>query len=273
MFALKVKLTEEEQERFKSAPTDNLEAYDYFLRGRMSIFRNTQEANAQARRMFERATELDPQYAAAYASLAVTYLRGWIFQWSQDPGNLERAFELAQKAIALDNSVPVAHTVLGLIYVWRDRQHEQATAEAEKAIALDPNYADGYFILTEILNFSGRAEEAIGMVEKAMRLDPHYPAIYSSHLGWAYALAGQYEEAIAAEKRALVLQPDYLHAHVHLAFIYSMLGREEEARAEAAEVLRINPNFSLEVGGQTWPWKDPAVLERWLAVLRKAGLK
>jgi tetratricopeptide (TPR) repeat protein len=120
---------------------------------------------------------------------------------------------------------------------------------------------------------SGRAEEAIGMAEKAMRLDPHYPALYVSDLGWAYLLMGRYEEAIAAEKRALTLNPDYLYAHVQLAIIYSELGREEEARAEATEILRISPNFSLEVARQTWPYKDPAVVERAIAALRKAGLK
>jgi adenylate cyclase len=84
---------------------------------------------------------------------------------------------------------------------------------------------------------------------------------------------GQYEEAITALKRAVNRQPNYLYPHIQLAMIYSELGREEEARAEAAEVLRINPNFSLEVMRQIDPFKDQAVLERDLAALRRAGLK
>ena len=158
------------------------------------------------------------------------------------------------------------------VYVWK-KQHEQAIAEAERAIALDPNDAEGHAWLGNILNFSGRAEEAIRMVEKALRLNPHGPFFYLYNLGFAYRLAGRYEEAMAALKRVLGRNPDWIPAHFNLAIIYSELGREEEARAEAAEVLRVNPNFSLEVMRQTAPFKDPAVLERYVAALRKAGLK
>jgi adenylate cyclase len=153
------------------------------------------------------------------------------------------------------------------------KQLEPAIAESERAIALDPNYTLGYADLALLLNFAGRPEEAIGLAEKAMRLDPHYPAFFVSYLGHSYYWLRRYEEAIAAQKRALTMSPDFLHAHAHLAAIYSELGRKEEAQAEAAEVLRISPNYSLEVEKQRWPFKDPAAGERWIAALRKAGLK
>jgi adenylate cyclase len=101
-----------------------------------------------------------------------------------------------------------------------------------------------------------------------------FPKTYRAQaLGMAYRLTGRYEEAIAAQKRAISRNPDFLAPHFHLAVIYSELGQEAEARAEAAEILRISPNFSLEVWRQRLPFKDPAVLERQLAALRKAGLK
>ena len=98
---------------------------------------------------------------------------GWVgsCNGSQDSQTLERAFELVQKAVALDDSLPLAHRVLGLVYVWK-KQHEQAIAAAERAVALDPNDAEGYATAGEILNLAGRPEEAIGLVEKAMRLNP-----------------------------------------------------------------------------------------------------
>ena len=124
MFALKVKLTPEEQERFKYAPTNNLEAYDYFLRGReagvRAWYENRKEANEQARQMFEKATELDPQYAAAYAGLGLAYWHDFFFRWAQDPAqSLGRALELTQRAVALDDALPVAHQILSLSICFR----------------------------------------------------------------------------------------------------------------------------------------------------------
>ena len=142
---LKLQLTLWEQGVLVRKRTDNLEAYDYFLRGVEYCCRYTKEANAQARQLFEKAIELDPQYAEAYAFLGSTYLAEWLFQWSPDPQNLERAFDLEQKALALDDSLPSAHLLLGKVYLWK-KQHDQALAEAERAIALDPNNADGYRI-------------------------------------------------------------------------------------------------------------------------------
>ena len=161
---------------------------------------------------------------------------------------------------------------MGLVYLGQ-KQYGQAIAEAERAIALDPNDAEGYATLGQILNFVGRPEESIGVVERAMRLNPRYPAPYLFTLGQAYCWAGQYKEAIAAQKRAIIRNPNHLGAHGCLAGCLSALGREEEARAEVAEVLRLNPNFSLEVLRQTVPPKDPAVVEHMLDALRKAGLK
>ncbi len=272
VFALKVTLTPEEQARFRQAPTDNLEAYDYFLRGVESHMRFTQERNIQARQLWEQALELDPDYAGAYASLGLTYFNEWALQWSQDPQSLERALELAQRAIVLDNSLPYAHRVLGEVYLWQ-KQYEQAIAQAEQAITLNPNDADGYANLAQILTWVGRPEEALEVVEKAMRLNPHYPVWYLWTFGHASYLTQRYEEAIAAFKRTLAHNPDHFPAHAYLAIVYNELGREEEAQAEEAECRRLSPHASLEVFRQRLPYKDPAASERVAAALRKAGVK
>jgi Tfp pilus assembly protein PilF len=139
---LQIKLTAGEQERVWRRYTDNLEAYDYFLRGVEYLQRFTHEANVQARQLFGKAIELDPQFALAHALLGWTHLQEWTWQWSLDPQALEQTFTLAQKAISLDDSLPLAHVLLGYVYQWKNRQHDQAIAELKRAIALDPNDAE-----------------------------------------------------------------------------------------------------------------------------------
>src|SRR5712692_1593368 len=171
---LKLQLTLQEHGWIMRKHTDNLEAYDYFLRGMESYGRYTKEANAQARQMFEKAIALDPQYAEAYAWLGATYWLEWGWRWSADPQTLERALALAQKALALDDSLPGAHALLSGVYYFK-QQYDPAIAEGERAIALDPNNADSYAEQADALNPAGRPEEALKMTEQAMRLNPHYP--------------------------------------------------------------------------------------------------
>jgi TolB-like protein/class 3 adenylate cyclase len=272
VMTLRVEVTEAELERIKRIPTENLTAYESALRGVKYLRGYRKSTNVQARQMFERAIELDPGYAAPYVGLGWTYLAEWLWGWTQDPQAPERAFELVQKAINLDDSYASAHRVLGVIYLWKDRQHEQAIAAAEKATSLDSNHPDNYSTLAEILKFSGRPEEVIELMEKAMRLNPRYPGIYLFQSGSSYYYMERYDEAIPLLKRAVTRRPNHMPTHQYLAASYTELGREEEARAELAEVLRISPNHSLE-GLARYPYKDPAYLERLRNHMRKAGLK
>jgi adenylate cyclase len=272
---LKLQLSLWEQGRLARKRTDNPEAYDSYLRGLEAVWRalsGSKEANTQARQLFERAMELAPTYAEACARLGMTYWIDWFYQWNPTPQTLTRAGEMAQRAITLDESLAAPHEVLGVVYLWK-KQHAQAIAEAERAIALDPNAADGYVNLANILTFAERPEEAIGLIEKAMRLNPQYPSTYVFYLSFAYRVAGRYDEALVPLKKVLSLNPNDAPAHVNLAACYVELDRMQEAQAEAAEILRLFPKFSLEVAKQIWPYKNPADLERYLAALRKAGLK
>ena len=253
--------------------TDSPEAWDYYLRGMEALVRFTKEANVKARQMFEKAVELDSGFAGAYSGLGWTYYMEWSRRWNQNLHALERAFALAQKATALNDSLPGAHLLLGWIHIGR-KQHEHAIAEAERVVTLDPNSADGYAMFGQFLSFVGRPEEALGMIQKAMRLNPRYPVLYEFYLGYAYWLTRRYEEALKAHKRALVRNPDYQPSQVNLAVLYSELGRETEAQVTVTSLIEKDPNFSLDVVRQTWSYnRDPAVLERILAALRKAGLK
>ena len=270
--ALAVKLTEDEQERLVRKYTENMEAYDSFLQGMELIHHHTKEANVQARQMYKRAIDLDPKFAAAYALLGLTYSQEWSHGWSQNPQALERAFELAQAAIALDNSLPFGHAILGEIYLWK-KHYEKAVAEQEKAIALSPSDADLISGLGGILNWAGRPEEAIELVKKAMRLNPMYQTEYLWNLGHAYFLRGRYGETIETLKRARDRNPEYLPVHVYLSASYINQGQQKEARAEAAEASMLSPQTSMEAWKQRLPYKNQAVLERLIDSLRKAGFK
>ena len=269
--ALAVKLTHKAQAR--GFETENLESWGYTLRGAKYIHRFTKEANAEARQMFEKAIELDPEYASAHSLLGWTHLLEWMLGWSHDPQSLERAFELAQTALSLDNSLPEAHRLLGNIYLSK-KQHEQAIVVCEKAIALNPNYADGFAALGEILNWVGRSEEALELLKRAMRLNPGYPPWYIWNLGHAYFLTGRFEMAISALRRLLERNPNWpILVRGYLVASYDELILEKEARAAAAEVLRINPKFSLEHFSKILRYKNQADREHLINAVRKAGLK
>jgi adenylate cyclase len=140
-------------------------------------------------------------------------------------------------------------------------------------IVLNPNDALSCAALAEVLSYTGRTEEALAAVTQALLLKPLVADEHLASIGTAYAVAGRYEEAWTPLQRYLSRYPNILPAHPMLVAVYSELGQVAEARAEAAEVLRLNPSFSLEVHRQRMPIKEPAVLERHLATLRKAGLK
>jgi len=265
--ALGVKFEQIEQERAFRKDTANLNAFDYNLRGWWYYKRKTKKDNDQARLMFEKAIEIEPKFADAYAGLGLTYYEQWARQWSQNPQSLERAFELAKRAIALDDSRPAAYSLLSHVYLWK-KQHAQAIAAIKRTIDLDPNDADGYADLAETLVWVGKPSESLELVEKAMRLNPHYPASYIFNLGFAYFARERYEEAEAALKRTLTRSPDHLGAHLVLATIYSEVGRKKEAHAHVEEALRVNPQLSIEDLRQ----RLPALPEREIDALRKAGL-
>jgi adenylate cyclase len=271
---LKLQLTLMEQGYIVRKTTNNLEAYDSLLRGIEPFFRYTPETNAQARQLWEKAVALDPQYAEAYAWLSWTYWREAGFRWSADPQTLERALTLAQQALALDDSLPRAHAVLGFVYVLK-QQYEEAIAERERATTLDPNNADIYTMRGSVLNFAGRPEEALKMAEQAMRLNPRYPPIYLWQLGVAYNGSGRYTEAVATLQEFSRRTPGHLGGPLSLASSY--LGQWtsqqnpdaqtlEQALAAAQRGLALNDAFpgGHVVLGSVYLWQkqyEPAMAE------------
>ena len=269
--AMAVKLTEAEKGRLGRPPTGVVEAYDLVLRGHEERRLTTRDGNAEARRLFVRALDLDPGYAAAYLGLSWTHLQSWQFLWSTDRESLARARDLAERAIALNESLVGAYHVLGQIYLWM-KEHDRAIAQAKHAVALAPNDADGYETLAEILGWSGQAEESIGMIRRAMRLNPHYPFFYQWTLGHGYYLIERRQEALDAFARVVRENPNFVPAYAYRAVLFSELGRVREAREAWEKASHLSPGVSMGSLRERIPYRRPADLDRLLTAAHRAGM-
>jgi adenylate cyclase len=271
--ALQVKLVAGEQAILWVKGTSNLEAYEKYLQALEYHVLFSKEGEVAARQLVEEAIALDPHYAMAHALLAQIFLAEVRFGWTKTPAEaMERAEKLAQKAMALDPQTPVAYHAMGQIHLFR-REHDEAVAWGERAVAVNPNSDSSNAFLAWFLTSSGRPQEAIPLLEKAIRRNPLPPGWYRSILGFAYRDSGRYEEAIVEFKKSLALSPEFVAPRLGLVSTYVLAGREEEARREVGELLRIDPKYSLERAMKTSFYKNQADIERFSNALRKAGLK
>jgi adenylate cyclase len=253
--------------------TSNPEAYDHLIRGKALYTAVTKQGNTQARQAFEQAISADPGFADAYAAIALTYIDDYRRKWVDDPKHaVDRAFEFATKATAIDNGSAVAHWVLGYAYLYGKLKPERALAEAEKAIAIYPNYADAYAIAASAYSFVGRSEDAIRINEHALKINPTAGFIYFTNLGRDNYFLGRYEKAVKSLEDAVFRNDNYLNAHLYLAATYARMGRLDDARWEAGRVLVFEPHFSLDYWAETQPYTVPARIEKLVTDLKKAGL-
>jgi adenylate cyclase len=221
----------------------------------------------------QRSIELDPKFASAHAFLALTHGLDYMNGWSSLPqSSREQAEEAAMRAVALDDRDPWAHWALGLINLYMRRHHDSAISQARHAIALNPNFAAGHVILGEALCYSGRADEALKHFDRGKALNPYFPDVLLHFQALAVFLLGRYEEAVGLLKQRLARNPATDVSRALLAASYGHLGRFDEARAAWQEVLRVNPEFSLEYRRKVLPYKNPEDFELMVDGLRKAGL-
>jgi class 3 adenylate cyclase/tetratricopeptide (TPR) repeat protein len=276
--ALAVKLKASEQQQLARKDTDNIAAYDAYLKGWGHYLRYTPEDFAIALSHFKEAIELDSNYGRAYAALARTYWGGSQlgFQTAMEVPWAEarmRAREYLQMAIK--NPTSIAHTVTSEMNLTQ-RLHEEAIAEAKRAIALDPNDADSHATMAKALIFAGRPKEALYFVKRVMRLDPHNiaPSLYLQ--GLSHFAMGQFDEAVTLMERALKYSPQALGWAAPLAAVYAHLGRDQQARTALSKyekVLPIKGWFTLHLVMYFWPFKDLQVAGRFADGLLKAGLQ
>ncbi len=237
------KLQLAETERIRRIPTNDLQAYGLYVRGVEYKRQETREGNALAREMFEKASQEDPNYARAMADYSLVYLHDIFQGWTDLPEKwLQRAEELARRAIRIDSSEPWGFVALGAFYQTKAR-NEEAISLFETAYGLNPN---DYWVnqaLGYALTYAGSAERGVKLLERARRLNPYHteePTI----LVWAYFFAHRYQDALTTINKITRRQTQ---THwIYKAAIHSQLDQMKEARAAIAEVLKLDPELTVQ---------------------------
>ena len=261
-----------ELKRIARIPTQDLRAYDLYLRGVTYNYRKTKEDNATARQMFEEAIQADQNYARAMAECSLTYLNDIFNDWTDSRQKwLQRAEDLARRAIEIDSSEPWGFVALGLIYQIK-LQNDQALPLFEKAHALNPN---DYYV-KEALGYAeayaGSADRGVELLEEAQRLNPNHAEEHPRTLGMAYFFARRYGDALATINR-ITHEPGSQY-WLYKAAAHAELGQLHEARAAVAEARELDPDLTLEGEHQRRLALGlaPAYAEHLTEALRKAGL-
>jgi adenylate cyclase len=268
-------LSQFESERAARKKPESLDAWECLRRAWWHHGRSTKEDAVEARRLFQRAGELDPHSSEAFAGLARAHGQAVVFLWTDAPAQSVREAGLAaRKSVELDPNNPLGQIALSIAY-WLTGQSEDGLAAARCATELNPNDSHAYSHLGLLLAIAGRAEEALNNFEKAMRLSPRDPGTWMFLWGVAVAhFAGErYEEAVESAKKSLRANPRWPATSGFLAASYAQLGRIEEARSAAEESLRLQPEASVSMLRSFYAGADPGFVERYLDGLRKAGLK
>ncbi|MGB2587516.1 MAG: adenylate/guanylate cyclase domain-containing protein [Pseudolabrys sp.] len=280
--AIAPRLEQAEVERAKHKPTESLDAYDYFLRGIASLHSWTKESNDEALRLFNKAIELDSDFASAYGMASWCYVRRkgsrWIVDRAQETAETAR---LARRAAELgwDDAVALAWGGFALAYVVHDV--EVGAALIDRALQLNPNLAEAWHFSGWVRIYLGEPEVAIEHLAHAMRLSPLDPLAFVAQMAIAFAhfFAGRYDDASSWAEKALAKSPPGLRERpvYHPALLIaaasnSLAGRLEEARNAIARLRKLNPTPHISNLKNQIPLRRPQDLVRYTEGLRKAGL-
>ncbi|WP_331374729.1 adenylate/guanylate cyclase domain-containing protein [Sinorhizobium chiapasense] len=250
----------------RNRPTD-MEAYDLCVRAR-SLGLQTAGSAREAIFLLQRVIARDPDYAEAHRLLALNLWLSWEF-WDQpiDP-NRARAVAEAQRAVALDPNDAGNRWVLGII-LGHERRWEESDAEFDLALRLDPNHADAWAMRSDLIVLAGRPGDAIEHVRKALRLNPRPPGWYYWMLGQAQYAGRDYEAAVQTLRR-----PETYRATSRrlLAASLARLGRLDDARTEAQLFMMNNPNFTIRQWSESQPFRDEELRRYFVDGYRLAGL-
>ncbi|AUW43133.1 adenylate/guanylate cyclase domain-containing protein [Rhizobium leguminosarum] len=273
--ALSVKLSARERDQLARIPTENLEAYDYYMRAEQEgfIFRDV-DTYRRTLSFYQKAIDLDPGFANAHAGIARVAVDVWRndynYLWSAAVAR-KIAYDAAGQALKLDPNNARAHTVLALLQ-WVDGRETEARNSANMAVAMEPNDAEAAANLALILVHTGSSGQAITEIEKALRLDPSPASSFQLLAGIVFYTAGDDRRAISLIEPTLDSLPKVEPAREYLAAAYADQGNETKAAAETAKLLELFPESNLTYYGYLYDYWRDGDLKRHLAGLRKAGI-
>jgi adenylate cyclase len=235
---LRINLTETERVELSAIPTQSIEAYDYYCRGRHLFYQYTRGGHRAAIEMYLKALELDPNYALAYAGLAVCYAYFIVRGWDENPIWLGKAEEAALKALGIDQRLPEAHFALGYVYEMKEEWDKEEGA-MRRVLLLNPNHAHAHDSLGDVYYHRDQIEEAIAEYQTALRLDPFHPRA-PIQLAATYEKAGQYRAAIAQLERTSELLPDFDWTWIYLGDLHHSRGNYDQALQAYQRALMID---------------------------------
>ena len=272
--ALKITLSETEKSLIVDGGTTNVDSHDFFLRGRKLLFghKKDREMFDRSTACFQRAIELDPNYAGPYAGLGMVYMLDHQNHWSDTPDtSLDQAARFVSQAIAKDDKDPFAHYVAAMVAMWQ-KDYERWAHEADRALSLNPNYALALNTRGAVHIYTGEPAKAIPYIERAMQLDPAFQQQYLHFLGVAHFVAGDYSAAAEMFRRRIAITPTSDLSRAYLASSLGHLSDMDGARRVWEELKTINPRYSPAEHVGRLPFKNPADAEKLTGGLRKAGL-
>jgi TolB-like protein len=273
--AIAPKLEQAEIERSKRKPTDSLDAYDYYLRGIACVHRWSREGSTEALRLFNKAIELDSDFAAAYGMAARCYSQRKVSGWMTDRQNeAAEAERLARQAAELGRDDPIALCAAGMALAYVVGDLDEGAALIDRALSLNPNLAWAWLFSGWVRVWLGQPEVAIEHEAKAMRLSPHDSAFFNMQAATALAhfFAGRYVEALSWVERAIRAQPNHIIALCTAAATSALLGRNGEAKTTLVRLRQLDPALRISNLEEVIPIRQPEHFAIWAEGLRKAGL-
>lgn len=269
--ALQVQLTDGEQARVWARGTRDLKAWENVVRATEKYHSHHRDEVPKARALALEATELDPDYAAAWAVLGWTYWVDARWDWSRRRNDsLATALRLAQQSLAMDSHLPDGLTLLGVTQLHLGRLDE-ALATFERARIALPNHAHIAALNGYAHSYAGDATLAIEEMRRAMRLSPSHPTWYLNCLARGHWVKGEVEAAVAFYEESIRRDPDVAIPYAHLATVFGETGRLADAEPMVKKLLAIDPQFSARAWCANNPYRDPGTRKRENEALVRAG--